>query len=63
VFESGVSFDLVVRLDESARADVERVSMLPVETPNGSVVPIGTVGASSPTAAGPTGYWRLKRCV
>lgn len=45
VFESGISFDLVVKLDESARADFERVSMLPIETPDGSVVPISTVAS------------------
>jgi CzcA family heavy metal efflux pump len=43
VFESGISFDLVVKLDESARADFERISMLPIEAADGSVVPISTV--------------------
>ena len=45
VFESGISFDLVVKLDEFARADFERISMLPIETADGSVVPISTVAS------------------
>jgi CzcA family heavy metal efflux pump len=45
VFESGISFDLVVKLDESTRADFDRISMLPIETAAGSTVPISTVAA------------------
>jgi Cu/Ag efflux pump CusA len=40
VFESGAAFDLVVRFDESARADFERIADLPIDTPAGHPVPI-----------------------
>ena len=43
VFESGAAFDLVVKFDEAARADFERIAMLPIETPEGPTVPISTV--------------------
>lgn len=37
VFEEGVAFDLVVKFDEAARADFERIADLPVDTPRGQV--------------------------
>lgn len=37
VFEEGVAFDLVVKFDEAARADFERIADLPVDTPQGQV--------------------------
>ncbi len=43
VFEAGISFDLVVKLNEGSRADFERIETLPIETPDGSIVPISTV--------------------
>ena len=43
VFESGIAFDLVVKLDEASRADFERIASLPIETPEGTTVPISTV--------------------
>ncbi|MEW5982545.1 MAG: efflux RND transporter permease subunit [Acidobacteriota bacterium] len=45
VFESGISFDLVVKLAESARADLERIAMLSVDVPGGGVIPIGTLAS------------------
>jgi CzcA family heavy metal efflux pump len=43
VFESGAAFDLVVRFDEAARADFERIAELPIDTPAGLPVPIRTL--------------------
>jgi CzcA family heavy metal efflux pump len=40
VFESGAAFDLVVRFDEGAHADFERIADLPIDTPAGRPVPI-----------------------
>jgi Cu/Ag efflux pump CusA len=43
VFESGIAFDMVVKLDEASRSDFERVASLPIETPGGTTVPINAV--------------------
>jgi Cu/Ag efflux pump CusA len=43
VFESGAAVDLVVRFDETARADFERIAELPIDTPAGLPVPIRTL--------------------
>jgi CzcA family heavy metal efflux pump len=43
VFEAGIAFDLVVKLDEASRADFERITTLPIDTPEGATVPISTV--------------------
>ena len=40
VFDQGVAFDLVVKLDPSASLDFERIADLPVDTPSGETVPI-----------------------
>jgi CzcA family heavy metal efflux pump len=40
VFDRGTAFDLVVKFDPSAGADFERVADLPIDTPDGSVVPV-----------------------
>jgi CzcA family heavy metal efflux pump len=40
VFESGAAFDLVVRFDEGAHADFERIADLPIDAPAGRTVPI-----------------------
>ena len=40
IFDRGTAFDLVVKLDPSNSADFSRVSDLPIDTPNGAVVPV-----------------------
>ncbi len=40
VFDRGTAFDLVVKLNESAAQDFERIADLPVDTPAGGSVPI-----------------------
>jgi CzcA family heavy metal efflux pump len=40
VFDRGTAFDLIVKFDPSAGADFERVADLPIDTPDGSVVPV-----------------------
>ena len=40
VFDRGTAFDLVVKLNESAALDFERIADLPVDTPAGGSVPI-----------------------
>ena len=43
VFDRGSSFDLVVKLDPAAAADVERIADLAIHTPAGDTVPIRVV--------------------
>jgi CzcA family heavy metal efflux pump len=45
VFESGIAFDLVVKMSEATRADFDRVAALPIDTPDGATVPISTVAS------------------
>ena len=40
VFDQGVAFDLVVKLDSSVQADFERLTDLPIDTPTGATVPV-----------------------
>jgi CzcA family heavy metal efflux pump len=40
IFESGATFDLVVRFDEGAHEDFDRIADLPIDTPAGQPVPI-----------------------
>jgi len=40
VFDRGAAFDLIVKFAPSAGADFERVADLPIDTPDGSVVPV-----------------------
>jgi CzcA family heavy metal efflux pump len=40
VFDRATAFDLVVKFDPGAQADFERLTDLPVDTPNGGPVPI-----------------------
>jgi Cu/Ag efflux pump CusA len=40
IFDRGVAFDLVVKFDPSSQADFDRLADLPVDTPNGGVLPI-----------------------
>lgn len=43
LFESGIAFDLVVKLSNGPNPDFERLSMLPIDTPDGTTVPVSTV--------------------
>jgi Cu/Ag efflux pump CusA len=43
VFESGVAFDLVVKFSDATSSDFERMSSLPIDTPDGVSVPVSTV--------------------
>jgi Cu/Ag efflux pump CusA len=43
VFDRGVAFDLVVKLDASAAGDFERLAALPIHTPTGEAIPIREV--------------------
>ena len=43
VFESGIAFDLVVKLSVGETPDFERIAGLPIDTPDGSTVPIAMV--------------------
>jgi Cu/Ag efflux pump CusA len=45
VFESGIAFDLVVKMSEATRADFDRVAALPIDTPDGTTVPVSTVAS------------------
>lgn len=45
IFDSGTSFDLVVKLDRSVRADADRLALLPIEVADGSMIPVSTVAA------------------
>jgi CzcA family heavy metal efflux pump len=43
IFDRGVAFDLVVKLDPSAATDFERIADLPIHTPGGEAIPIRVV--------------------
>jgi CzcA family heavy metal efflux pump len=43
ILESSVAFDLVVKFDDAARADFERIADLPIDTPTGQPVPINVL--------------------
>jgi len=43
VFDRGVAFDLVVKLDSASAADFERIADLPIHTPTGDTIPIRVV--------------------
>jgi CzcA family heavy metal efflux pump len=43
IFDGGVAFDLVVKVDDSARSDFERLADLPIDTPGGARVPVRLV--------------------
>jgi CzcA family heavy metal efflux pump len=40
IFDRGTAFDLVVKFDPRSQADFERLTDLPIDTPNGGVVPV-----------------------
>ncbi|MGI4719409.1 MAG: efflux RND transporter permease subunit [Janthinobacterium lividum] len=52
VYEGDRRFDVVVKLNDTARNDVQALRQLPVLTPSGSFVPFGSV-ATLETAKGP----------
>jgi cobalt-zinc-cadmium resistance protein CzcA len=52
VYEGDRRFDVVVRLGEAARQDIDALQQLPIATPGGGFVPLGAV-ASLVTAKGP----------
>ncbi|MGI4721659.1 MAG: efflux RND transporter permease subunit, partial [Janthinobacterium lividum] len=52
IYEGDRRFDVVVKLGETSRNDVEALRQLPVLTPSGSFVPLGSVAALE-TAKGP----------
>jgi Cu/Ag efflux pump CusA len=43
VFDRGVAFDLVVKLDPASAADFDRIADLPIHTPTGDTVPVRVV--------------------
>ncbi len=43
VFESGMAFDLVVKLGDTANVDFERIASIPIDTPDGTTVPVNAV--------------------
>jgi Cu/Ag efflux pump CusA len=43
VFDRGVAFDLIVKLDPQSAVDFERIADLPIHTPTGETVPIRVV--------------------
>ena len=43
VFDRGVAFDLIVKLDPQSSVDVERMADLPIDTPTGETIPIRVV--------------------
>jgi Cu/Ag efflux pump CusA len=43
VFDRGVAFDLVVKLDPASATDFDRIADLPIHTPTGGTVPIRVV--------------------
>jgi CzcA family heavy metal efflux pump len=45
VFEAGIAFDLVVKLSDATKADFDRVAVLPIDTPDGTTVPVNTVAS------------------
>jgi CzcA family heavy metal efflux pump len=40
IFDRGTAFDLVVKLDPLSQADFDRLTDLPIDTPNGGLVPV-----------------------
>ena len=40
IFDRGTSFDLVVKFDQQAQTDFERIENLQIDTPTGAVVPV-----------------------
>jgi len=40
IFDRGTAFDLIVKFDGAAGSEFERIGDLPIDTPNGAVVPI-----------------------
>jgi CzcA family heavy metal efflux pump len=40
IFDRGTAFDLVVKLDPLSQADFDRLADLPIDTPNGGLVPV-----------------------
>jgi Cu/Ag efflux pump CusA len=40
IFDRGTVFDLIVKFDPRAGSEFERIADLPIDTPNGAVVPI-----------------------
>ncbi len=40
IFDRGTAFDLVVKFDSESQVDFDRVADLPIDTPNGGVVPV-----------------------
>ena len=40
IFDRGTAFDLVVKFDQGAQADFDRIADLPVDTPSGAAVPV-----------------------
>jgi Cu/Ag efflux pump CusA len=40
IFDRGTAFDLVVKFDGASHADFDRIADLPIDTPNGSPVPV-----------------------
>ena len=43
VFESGIAFDLVVKLGDAANVDFDRIASIPIDTPDGTTVPVNAV--------------------
>ena len=43
VFDRGVSFDLIVKLDAASSTDFDRIADLPIHTPSGETVPVRVV--------------------
>ena len=43
IFDQQASFDLVVKLDAAAAADVDRIADLPIDTPGGGTIPLRIV--------------------
>ncbi len=44
VFEGTTAFDLVVKFDQAAQSDVDRIAELPIDGPNGERIPIRALG-------------------
>ena len=40
IFDRGTAFDLIVKFDPAAGSEFQRIADLPIDTPNGAVVPI-----------------------
>jgi Cu/Ag efflux pump CusA len=43
IFEGGVAFDLVVKVDDGAKSDFDRLADLPIDTPGGARIPVRLV--------------------